>query len=371
MLNYSKMAKSTAKISKELESVLFLRKDATIIENATMRSKMNEIPFFKRSVSRPVMGSGGGGGGGFRKIDEIENWRGIKPKSEDGFEEWTGRKNKHSKHHSYGGGGAGAGAGAGAGSHFISHKPSFLGGPKSGLAAHKSDDIAERIMGKIRGKINKLCKDTYDDTKDSISVILDAGETEFISKFIKEVFNCASSQSKVLCELYAKLLHELGESYVQIRSELNDLFVKYIRVFDATAGKEDVGTEDYMKFLEAQKEKQGRKGYSQFIAELVTLGDVEIEQFMNLLYTISKSLQASVNNEEDKLLCEEFAECLKILCVVGCNILKTHSRMPELLTIVRNILALPKGENPGMTNKVRFALMDIDDLNKRGWIPRA
>jgi hypothetical protein len=363
------MAYSGPKLSEDLKAVLLIRKDDSICENELMKKKMNDIPFFKKSVSKPTTGV-------FRKIDEIDNWRGAKMKSEDGFEEWTsGSKHRNKKH--YGGGGGsyskpygGAGAGAGAGS-YISHTPSFISGSKSALASHRSEDHSERIMGKIRGKINKLCDDTYDDTKSSISVILDAGETEFISNFIKEVFNCASSQSKIFCELYAKLLHELAEKYDQIRSELNDLFVKYIRVFDAAEGKEDVGTEDYMKFLEAQKEKQGRKGYSQFIAELVTLGEIDIEQFVNLLYLISVSLTSSVKSEENKLLCEEFAECLKILCVVGRNILKTHARTPELLENVRKILTLPRGENPGITNKVKFALMDIDELSKRGWIPKA
>ena len=226
-------------------------------------------------------------------------------------------------------------------------------------------------MNKIRAKINKLSGKTYEDTKETLKIILDGDETDFLSDFIKEVFNRAA-KDVLFCSLYAKLLHELA--YDHLRKEMRKLFDDYVSVFDEVGKTPDVGTEDYMKFVEAQDAKRHRKGYSQFISELVKLGEIEVDLFIKVIQTIVKSLDEirKVSSESNKMLCEEYADCLKILCIVGSNILKTESSTNEMILILKNMIR--KGadaERPGMSKKAQFAIQDVADLADRGWIPKA
>ena len=343
------MARSFTKVARlptDLEHVLSLRINK-YEASPKVKELLSAIPFFNTT-----------------KISEESGpWRGMKVthvESDDGFRTWKNGKNKK-------GGSMGK---IDAAPSYISH--SYHVASKSALSGLKdSKTQTELIMDRIRGKINKLCRDSYSETVDSISMVLDSGQVEFINNFIKEVFNCAANQTDVFCQLYANLLHELAEKYEQIRNELNMLFQNYILAFDETSGKPDVGTEDYMKFVEAQEAKRHRKGYSQFVAELVKLGEIEIEPFVRLIITMVNSINTSRKVEENKVLCEEYADCLKILCTVGCNILKNHKDTPALITLLRTIVSDSKPDNPGMSNKGKFALMDVIEFAERGWVPRS
>jgi hypothetical protein len=353
--NNSKMSRSfgkTPKLSKELESVLSLRKEE-YAEIPKVKTKLDNIAFFNKVVT----------------IEKPSNrtWREIEHVTSSS-EGWNSGKKKKGGKPTYSGGGGAAAGGAGTGGHnVITHYPTS----KSALTMIKeSKSISELIMDRIRGKINKLCRDSYKETYESISIVLDSGEVEFISNFIKEVFQCAANQTEVFCKLYANLLHELAEKYTQIRDELNMLFNNYILAFDETTGKPDVGTEDYLKFIAAQEAKRYRKGYSQFVGELVKLGEINIESFIKLVCTMIQSINVARKVAENTLVCEEYSECFKVLCIVGCNILKSDGRSVSLVELVRTIIKDPKSENPGLTNKAKFALMDVEDLVKRGWVPK-
>ncbi len=346
----------TPKLPKDLESVLSLRK-VEYAEIPKVKEKLTHTAFFNKVVT-------------IEKPSISGSWRDMKVEhveSSDGFQTWNSGKKKKGGKPSYGGAAAGAATGGAGTGGVISHYPTS----KSALTTIKeSKSITELIMDKIRARINKLCKDSYKETYESISIILDSGEVEFISNFIKEVFQCAANQSEVFCKLYASLLHELAEEYSQIRDELNMLFNNYILAFDETTGKPDVGTEDYLKFIEAQDAKRYRKGYSQFVGELVKLGEINIDSFIKLINTMIQSINVSRKVAENTLVCEEYSECFKVLCIVGCNILKSDERSLPIIELMRTILKDPKSENPGLTNKAKFALMDVDDLVKRGWVPK-
>lgn len=351
--NNSKMSRSfgkTPKLSKELENVLSLRKEE-YAEIPKVKTKLDNIAFFNKVVTIEKPSSG--------------TWRDMKGdrhEGSEGFQTWNAGKKKKPGKPAYAGG-----AGTGGSHSVISHYPTS----KSALTMIKeSKSISELIMDRIRGKINKLCRDSYKETYESISIVLDSGEVEFINNFIKEVFQCAANQSEVFCKLYASLLHELAEKYTQIRDELNMLFNNYILAFDETTGKPDVGTEDYLKFIAAQEAKRYRKGYSQFVGELVKLGEINIESFIKLVSTMIQSINVARKVAENTLVCEEYSECFKVLCIVGCNILKSDERSVPIIELMRTILKDPKSENPGLTNKAKFALMDVDDLVKRGWVPK-
>jgi hypothetical protein len=388
-------SKGISELPIDLVNVLALRSVAK--ENVTVKAKLGTIKFFSKPVVTKaiVPEIATGSGLSFRKTTDTSmmSWRTKEiEKSDDGFETFSGGRRKHNRKFEGGGdklipsGGAGFGGGSSYSSHssHISHsyssKPSFSSDGfhvKSGIEKLKiekkvEESVEETIMNKIRAKINKLSKSTYEDTKESLQIILDGDETHFLSDFIKEVFNRAAKDT-LFCGLYAKLLHELA--YEHLRKEMRSIFDNYAKVFDEVGKSPDVGTEDYMKFIEAQEAKRHRKGYSQFISELVKLGEIESPSFINIVVTIVKSIDEirKTASEENKVLCEEYADCLKILCNVGCNILKEEtSVIPESVAMLKSIIRKgAEAERPGMSKKAQFAIQDVTDLADRGWKPKA
>ena len=236
----------------------------------------------------------------------------------------------------------------------------------SSAAVKTSVTVEDRMLARIKGKINKIGASTYEATKVFMQQILDSDETGFLDEFMKFVFQKAATES-TFCSLYARLLHELADEFTHLRTVMTSLFRDYIGIFKEVVDTADVGTSDYRGFVEAQERKKFRRGYSQFVAELVKLGEADKEDFATLIHTIVDVIEANHSDASKTLLCEEYIDCLANLCKGASNLLKV-SKWAEGIHQRLNILTKkPRAEVPGLTNKGRFALMDLVDFASRGW----
>lgn len=236
----------------------------------------------------------------------------------------------------------------------------------SSAAVKSSVDTDDRILAKVKGKINKIGFTTYDATKTFMQQILDSEETEFLDEFMKFVFQKAATES-TFCPLYAKLLHELADQFTHLRVVMHNLFRDYTAIFTEVETAPDVGTEDYKAFVEAQERKKFRRGYSQFVAELVKLGEADEEAFAILVQQIVAVLEASNASPAKTLVCEEYIDCLAHMCTSAPKILSRSSWAPGVKDRLIALTELPRSTTLGLTNKGRFALMDLVDFAKRGW----
>jgi hypothetical protein len=236
----------------------------------------------------------------------------------------------------------------------------------SSAAVKSSVDTDDRILAKVKGKINKIGFTTYEATKTFMQQILDSDETEFLDEFMKFVFQKAATES-TFCPLYAKLLHELADQFTHLRVVMHNLFRDYTAIFTEVETAPDVGTEDYKAFLEAQERKKFRRGYSQFVAELVKMGEADEEAFSILVQQIVSVLEASNNAPAKTLVCEEYIDCLAHMCTSAPKILSGASWSVGVKARLIALTELPRSTTPGLTNKGRFALMDLVDFAKRGW----
>ena len=227
-------------------------------------------------------------------------------------------------------------------------------------------DTGDRILARVKGKINKIGHSTYDATKTFMQQILDSTEIEFLDEFMKFVFMKAATESS-FCPLYARLLHELADEFTHLRTVMNRIFLDYTAIFTEVEGAPDVGTEDYKAFVEAQERKKFRRGYSQFVAELVKCGEADKDAFGTLIQQIVCVLEISHNNAEKSLLCEEYIDCLSNMCTSASAILSASDWAADVKTRLAAIIKKPRSEIPGLTNKGRFALMDLVDFAEKGW----
>jgi hypothetical protein len=236
----------------------------------------------------------------------------------------------------------------------------------SSAACKASVDVEDRILTRVKGKINKIGHSTYDATKTFMQQILNSEETEFLDEFMKFVFQKAATES-AFCPLYARLLHELADEFAHIRTVMTTLFRDYINIFKMVESSPDVGTADYAAFVEAQERKKFRRGYSQFVAELVKHGEADAADFATLITQIVSVIESIQCDSTKTLLSEEYIDCLSNMCRSASSILKTADWFPALRVRVEVLASKPKAEVPGLTNKARFALMDLCDCIKRGW----
>ncbi len=335
---------------------------------ADVEAVLSSIPFFRvrkqTPLMRPGLSSGGAGGG-------AQGWRGqpMAPPvlSEDGFETVMGRR----------GGGGGGGGRRPQGGAFSTRRvtipeatesaaaPAEPAVPRFTAAAVKTTavDMEDRILARVKGKINKIGPSTYDATKAFMQQILDGDETDFLDEFMKFVFQKAATES-TFCPLYARLLHELADEFGHLRTVMVKLFNDYTAIFTEVETAPDVGTADYRAFVEAQERKKFRRGYSQFVAELVKHGEADKAAFETLIGQILCVLEASYGNPDRTLMCEEYVDCLTHMCYSASTLLRDNATIqPRVSALTKR----PRSETPGLTNKGRFALMDLLDFAERGW----
>ena len=225
----------------------------------------------------------------------------------------------------------------------------------------------ERILAKVKGKINKLGPSTYDATKTFMQQILDSDETDFLDDFMKFVFQKAATES-AFCPTYARLLHELADEFTHLRDVMRTLFRDYTVIFtEVEPTAPDPSSESYKEFVESQERKKFRRGYSQFVAELVKLGEVDLEAFRTLIFQIVAVIESFQADEGKKQLSEEYIDCLSNMCKSSSPILIAHAWSADILTRLSALVSTPAASLSGFTPKARFALMNLKDYAARGW----
>ncbi len=236
----------------------------------------------------------------------------------------------------------------------------------SSAAIKATVDVEDRILSKVKGKINKIGYSTYDATKVFMQQILDSDETDFLDEVMKFIFQKAATESG-FCPLYAKLLHELADEFSHLRKAMIKLFNDYIDIFTEVESTPDVGADNYRAFVEAQERKKFRRGYSQFVAELVKLGEADTDAFAKIIQQIVTVLENKHTDATNTLLCEEYIDCLANLCGCASGILSGADWSGSVKDRLAVLAAKPRKEVPGLTNKARFALMDLIESANRGW----
>jgi hypothetical protein len=232
-----------------------------------------------------------------------------------------------------------------------------MAAPRFGNRARKEATTEERMMDRIRDKMNKFSPMTYEPTKVWLSQLLDSGETEFLSEFLTLVFEKAAAE-KPFCALYAKLVTELCTGFPHLKSELHRIFNDFMTIFEEARDVPDVESAEYAAFLELRERRKFRRGYSAFLGEIATLGILTPENVEHTSRVILSGMTTAKKQEGQQLLCEEYAECVTTLLKSSKTMVQP--RAEELRAQIRE--AMTRTDSPSLTNKARFSLMDLLDI---------
>jgi hypothetical protein len=209
--------------------------------------------------------------------------------------------------------------------------------------------------------MNKFSESTYVSIKAWLCQLLDSGQTDFLTEFITLVFEKAASEV-TFCALYARLITELREGFPHLDVEMKRIFAEFMSVFEEANDEPMVaGTSAYQAFLALRERRKYRRGYSAFLSEIAKLHVISTEDVLITCNVILDGLMAARVQEGQQLLCEEYADCLTTLmkrCAAG---LQASGISP---TIARVRQAMDRTGSPSLSNKARFALMDLTDIFK-------
>ena len=234
-----------------------------------------------------------------------------------------------------------------------------------------SDKVEDTILNKIiLGKLNKFSELNYDEIKEFITHIIDSGQTDMIKCFMKLVFEKAASE-EIFCPLYAKLLSELSLRYPVLLSEMANLYSVYMAIFEEVV---DTKAENYNEVCLRNVEKKYRRGYSQFLAELIKYSVIDTDIFMKTVTKIITQIENNIKIVEAIKINEEYGDCLmKIMKAIqedsygGDDIDLTKRNMIETIRqslkvdIINRIqhLSMRNTDYKGISNKARFTFLDV------------
>ncbi len=240
-----------------------------------------------------------------------------------------------------------------------------------------SEKVEDTILNTILlGKLNKFSEKNYDEIKEFITHIIDSGQTDMIKCFMKLVFEKAASE-EMFCPLYARLLSELSARYPVLLTEMANLYSVYMAIFEVVS---ETKAENYNEVCKQNVEKKYRRGYSQFLAELIKHSVIDTDVFMKTITTIINQVENNLKTKEASKLNEEYADCLvKIMKAIQeeddvdygsdadsddeeakksmLNSIRQSLKGDQMLRIKE--LTVRNPENVGLSNKARFTFLDI------------
>jgi hypothetical protein len=215
--------------------------------------------------------------------------------------------------------------------------------------------------------LNKFSPKTYAEIRDFLYQILGSGEAadlqEMIRDFMRLVFRKAAIE-EMFCPLYAKLLCEISGRYQVILQEMSLLQSNYLQIFDNVLESE---SNEYSLFVEAQKNKQYRLGYSQFLAELTALEILDLDLLNSTFKRILSTMEVLGKEEDKKTLLEEYSDCLFRMAKVlkkkqSAFFVRARSTLMQANETIITELIDNYSAYPSETAKTRFILMEVSDI---------
>lgn len=227
--------------------------------------------------------------------------------------------------------------------------------PKLNIIKKHNVDISEAY--KI---LNKLSDKNFDRQFESLLKILNSIEKDDDKMNVcNKIFDIASSNI-FYSELFAKLISKLYDKIGNFKNIFETRVDEYYKEFDNIVFVSN--NEDYDAFCDYIKKIDSLKSFMSFMIWLSKYDILKYNKIINLLIDFQDKILEEIDNEnkiyENEAYCENIFVSIKEIYTM----LKKQEEWPLFIT---NHKLITKSSGKGKNNKIRFKLMDIDDLLKK------
>jgi MIF4G domain len=216
---------------------------------------------------------------------------------------------------------------------------------------------SEKIMSDIRGSLNKMSQKNYDTNRDLIIGYMNAiSEQETIKQIANNIFEIAST-NKFFSEIYSKLYKELAEKYEIFSITLQDFLKGFMdRLHNIRFVDQNI---DYDAYCSNNKINDATKASSLFITNLVKISVLSIDQVIDILYDIQKTIYDNVQIPDKTNEIEELTEHLFILLSPLSSLMNESERGRKILEKIREMSEWKLKEFPSISSRAIFKCKDL------------
>lgn len=205
--------------------------------------------------------------------------------------------------------------------------------------------------------LNKLSDNNYDRLSQEMVEIIDRINDDIIqNRLCEKIMNIASKNS-FYSKLYAKLINDLSKKYsnfitiFELSFETHCLNFKNIVYVSSN--------EDYDKYCDYIRQIDELEAFMMFFINLVNIGMFSMNRMMNFVIDLQDILIENINDSNKIVENESYAHNIFIAVRDIGRKLKTQNEWNMFLS---NLKLLHDAKGAGKNNKIRFKIMDINDL---------
>lgn len=222
---------------------------------------------------------------------------------------------------------------------------------KSGITKQK-EELAE--MYKV---LNKITTKTYEKLSTSIIEYFKNIEDKDLQKELCEKLFVIISSNGFYSELYAKLYHDMLEIHESFKDIFMDKLNNYLEGFKSLAYVSP--NKDYDLYCEYVKRVDSIESVTKFIIHCAKLDICNTGNIMEILFSFQKRMIDNIDDSDTLIENEAYANNIYIIIKEYHDFLCFHE---EWEFVQRNIKYLKDESGDGKNNKIRFKIMDIDDI---------
>lgn len=208
--------------------------------------------------------------------------------------------------------------------------------------------------------LNKITDKTYDKlSREIFNFIKNIKDVDCQKEICNKIFEIISTNS-FYSEIYARLYSELICIHDSFKHIFYEQYQQYIDSFETIHYVSS--NEDYDKYCIYVKHVNSISSMCSFFLSCIKYGICKYDDIMKLVLFFQKKMIDQLENEDKLNENEAYIQNIYSIIKETIGDLIFHT---EWEFVIRNNLYLKENNGNGKNNKIRFKLMDIDDIVKK------
>jgi len=232
----------------------------------------------------------------------------------------------------------------------------------------KREDGVDKDIDELRGLLNKLTSNNYDEMEKnimkSLTTIIDKNcKEEDLEKIGTAIFEIGSI-NKFWSALYAKLYKTILGKFDTMNAIYKKNFKNFLSLFDNI--RYVTAEEDYDEFCKVNKENEKRRSVGSFFVHLMNNDVIEESAIFNLIKQLTETMLSFMDMENKKEEVSEFSENIVILITGGKDKLEASNfagtfGWNDCIEFIASMATKKVSNHTSLSNKVVFKFMDLEE----------